>query len=275
MKTSTSKSSVITQISLSLVAIVLSYLLLFSKTMQVTTICQFLCGGLVAVGIISIISYFLSGDYKRIDRYGFALGTMLVLMGIIGLIRIPDLTANFEIYTGLLSMILGVLVLQGTVQIKVLDYPVWILNLILTFICIAGAICVLLEARFITDRLQGFSNWTLLACGACCLFSMLMTWICIILAGRRDKKAAESKDSDAEQKPVSGVTAEPTVQPSPAVVTPSEPAAPTAPAEPAETHHTAFDPAQDMESDVPPIESPHLTYGEEGHHSSFDNNNNN
>ena len=106
MKTSTSKSSVLTQVSLSLVAIILGYLLLFSKTMQVTTVCQFLCGGLIAVGVISIVSYFLSGDYKRIDRYGFALGTMLVLMGIIGLIRIPDLTAHFDIYTGLLSMIL-------------------------------------------------------------------------------------------------------------------------------------------------------------------------
>ena len=268
MKTSTSKSSVLTQVSLSLVAIILGYLLLFSKTMQVTTVCQFLCGGLIAVGIISIVSYFLSGDYKRIDRYGFALGTMLVLMGIIGLIRIPDLTAHFDIYTGLLSMILGVLILQGTVQIKVLDYPVWVLNLILTIGCIAGAVCVLLEARGITDRVVGFANWTLLICGACCLFSMLMTWICIMLAARRDKKAAEAQESGAAQTPATGASPEPSYQPAPAAEAPAAPAEPTGPAE---THHTVFDPAQSQPADsaVPPVETEQPTFGEEGHHSSF------
>jgi len=268
MKTSTSKSSVLTQVSLSLVAIVLGYLLLFSKTMQVTTVCQFLCGGLIAVGVISIVSYFLSGDYKRIDRYGFALGTMLVLMGIIGLIRIPDLTAHFDIYTGMLSMILGVLILQGTVQIKVLDYPVWVLNLILTIGCIAGAICVLLEAKMITDRVVGFANWTLLICGACCLFSMLVTWICIMLAARRDKKAAEAaqaQEGEAAQTPATEASTGSSNQPAPAAE------APAAPAGPAETHHTVFDPAQDQpaESDVPPVETEQPTFGEEGHHSSF------
>ena len=268
MKTSTSKSSVVTQISLSLVAIVLSYLLLFNNVMQVTTICQILCGGLIAVGIISIVSYFLSDDFKRIDRYGFALGTMLVLMGIIGLIRLDDLTANFVIYTGMLSLVLGVLVLQGTVQIKVLDYPVWILDLILTIGCLAGAICVLLELTAVTNLVQGFSNWVLLVCGSCCLFSMLMTWICILLAARREKKAEEASESETTQ-----------VQPEPAVQVQqqepyqsypaSEPAS--MPEGPAETHHTTFDPAQDMQSDLPPVESPQLNFGDEGgHHSSFE-----
>ena len=199
MKTSTSKSSVVTQISLSLVAIVLSYLLLFNKIMQVETICQILCGGLIAVGIVSIVSYFMSGDFKRIDRYGFALGTLLVLMGIIGLIRFFNDTATTEIYTGMLSLVLGVLVLQGTVQIKVLDYPVWILDLILTIVCLAGAICVLLEFTAVTNLVEGFSSWVLLVCGSCCLFSMLMTWICILLAARREEKAEEAQDSEGER----------------------------------------------------------------------------
>ena len=42
MKTSTSKSSVVTQILLAVVAIVLGYLLLFNKSVQVTTLCQIL-----------------------------------------------------------------------------------------------------------------------------------------------------------------------------------------------------------------------------------------
>ena len=99
MKSSTSKSSVISQILLAAVAIALGYLLLFGKSVALITLCQILCGGIVAIGVASIASFFLAGDYRRIDRYGFALGTLLVLMGLIGLIRINEVTANFEIYT--------------------------------------------------------------------------------------------------------------------------------------------------------------------------------
>ena len=181
MKTTTSKSNVVTQILLSAVGIILGYLLLFNKSIQVLTLCQILCGGLVAIGVVSIASYFLSGDYKRIDRYGFTVGTLLILSGLIGLVRINDLTANFEMYGGALSMILGVLVLQGTVQMKVLDYAVWVLNLVVTLACIAGAFCVLAGITAVTGLVQGFSSWVLLICGCASIVSLLMTWLCILL----------------------------------------------------------------------------------------------
>ncbi len=178
MKSSTSKSSVISQILLAAVAIALGYLLLFGKSVALITLCQILCGGIVAIGAASIASFFLAGDYRRIDRYGFALGTLLILMGLIGLIRINEVTANFEIYTGLVSLILGVLVLQGTVQMKVLDYPVWILNLVISLASIA------------------------------CLFSMLVTWICILLAARREKKMEAEKAAAAERAEQARIEAE-------------------------------------------------------------------
>ena len=200
MKSSTSKSSVISQILLAAVAIALGYLLLFGKSVALITLCQILCGGIVAIGAASIASFFLAGDYRRIDRYGFALGTLLVLMGLIGLIRINEVTANFEIYTGLVSLILGVLVLQGTVQMKVLDYPVWILNLVISLASIAGAFCVLSGITVITGKIAGFSSWILLICGCACLFSMLVTWICILLAAREQarREAAALAKAEAE-----------------------------------------------------------------------------
>ena len=208
MKSSTSKSSVITQILLASVAIAIGYLLLFSKSAAVITLCQILCGGIVAIGIASIASFFLAGDFRRIDRYGFALGTLLVLMGLIGLIRINDVTANFEFFTGLVSLILGVLVLQGTVQMKVLDYPIWILNLVISLASIAGAFCVLSGITIITGKIAGFSSWVLLICGCACLFSMLVTWICILLAGRREKKMEAEKAAAAERAEQARIEAE-------------------------------------------------------------------
>ena len=199
MKASTSKSSVITQILLAVVAIALGYLLLFNTTVQVTTLCQILCGGIIAVGVASIASFFLAGDYKRIDRYGFALGTLLILVGFIGLIRIKDVTGNFEIYTGMMSLILGVLVLQGTVQMKILDYPVWILNLVISLICIAGAVAVLTVFNLVTYKVAGFPSWVLLIAGIASLFSMFVTFICIKLAARREKKIQAEQEAAAER----------------------------------------------------------------------------
>ena len=270
MNQSTSKSNVISQIMLSAVAGALGYLLLFNKNVQVITLCQVFCGGLVAVGIISIVSYFLSGDYKRIDRYGFAYGVLLIILGFIGLLRITDLTGNFELYTGMLSLILGVLILQGAVQVKVLHYPVWVLNLILAVVSICGAFCVLSRIQAVTDRVAGFSSWVLLITGASCLIGMLIVGICILLAGRREKK--EQKEAENQPAPV------PAPAPGPEVVPGSyqpaeEPApapAPSAAFTPAESHHGGESADESVQSELPPLENPQLTFEpSENHHSDF------
>ena len=238
--------------------------------MQVLTLCRFLCGGLIVVGIVSIFSYFFSGDFKRIDRFGFALGVMLILLGCIGFIQMDKLTANFDMYTGLLALILGVLTLQGTVQVKVLDYAAWVLNLVLTIISIAGAFCVLAEITMVTGLVKGFSNWVLLICGGSCLFSLIMTWICILLAKRREKKARKEAESQtasqsSSSEDVTGASDQPQVE-TPQAAAPAADPAPQNEFQPAESHHTGFDPADDL----PPSQTPELVFApSENHHTDF------
>lgn len=270
MKLTTGKSSVVTQILLSAVAIGLGYLLLFNNTVQIATLCQLFCGGLVIVGIVSIIAYFVSNDYKRIDRYGFTLGVMMILLGCIGLLRMESLTANFEIYTGMLALVLGVLTLQGTVQVKVMDYAVWILNLILAIVSIGGAFCVLSNITFVTQLVAGFSNWMLLVCGGASLFSLLVTWICIMLVSRKEKKAqkeAQNQSASEEKeeiphgdyKPVDAP--KPPVSPSAPVEVPHEEPAPAAPAPaPVPAAPAAEAPSAEVEPELPPVEKPDLVF---------------
>jgi len=278
VKATTSKSNVVTQILLSAVGIILGYLLLFNKSIQILTICQILCGGLVVVGVVSIVSYFLSGDYKRIDRYGFTVGTMLILSGIIGLVRINDLTANFELYGGALSLILSVLVLQGTVQMRVLDYAVWVLNLVVTLGCVAGAFCVLAGFTAVTGLVQGFASWVLLICGCASIVSLLVTWLCILLAGRRDKKLQKEKEEEAAAQ--AAAQAEAAAQAAQAQAEAAAQAVAQAqsasaqyqqspynqPSQPAEIHHAGFETA----SDLPPVEEPQLEFEPSGsNHTDF------
>lgn len=286
MKTTTSKSSVITQILFAGVAVALGYLLLFNKSVQITTICQILCGGLIVVGVVSIVSFFVSNDYKRIDRYGFALGTLLVLLGIIGLMRSAELSSHFDLYAGLFSLVLGILTLQGTVQVKVLNYAIWMINLVLTIACLAGAFCVLSGITTVTGLIAGFPNWLLLISGASCLFSLLTTWICILLAGRREKKLlkeaeamkeeearkAEQERAEAAAREAAAREAaekEAAAQSAGAPVYGSyNTAAAAQPSEPAESHHTGFDPdpgAQPSSSDDPQL----VFEPSEGHHTDF------
>lgn len=276
MKQTTSKSGIITQVLLAAVGVAVGYLLLFSKTVEIGTLCQLLCGGLVTAGIISIVSFFLAGDYKRIDRYGFAIGVLLVMFGCIGFLRIDSLTSSFGIYMGMLSLILAVLTLQGTVQMKVLDYAVWILNLILTIVCLAGSFCVLAEIKAITDLVNGFSGWVLLINGICCLFSLIVTWICIMLAGRREKKALKEEQekpaqpSQAPAQPAPAPDAEAaagTTGPAPAA---SYDTYDTTDAQPAENHHAGFGASDSAPADLPPLEKPELTFEpSENHHTGF------
>ena len=287
MKTSTSKSNVITQILFAAVAVALGYLLLFKKTVMITTICQILCGGLIVVGVVSIVSFFVSGDYKRIDRYGFALGTLLILLGAIGLVRSADVASHFELYAGLLSLILGILTLQGTVQIKVLDYAIWILNLLLSLICLIGAFCVLSEITAVTGLVDGFPNWLLLIAGVSCLFSLLTTWICILLAGRREKKAVkeaetrreeEARRAEEERKAEEARREEEARKEAAAREAAAQSASASAyssyhtaadaqPSEPAESHHAGFDPGQEVQTAA---DDPKLEFEpSEGHHTDF------
>lgn len=248
MKTSTDKSNVVTQILLSAVAIALGYLLLFDKTMQLLTLCRILCGGLVVVGVVSIISFFVSGDYKRIDRYGFTLGVLLAILGVIGFLRMNELTANFEVFAGLLALVLSILTLQGTVQVKILDYAVWVLSLLLAVICLAGSFCVMAGITPITKLVGGFAHWILLISGGSCLFSLIVTWICILLAARREKKAMKEAEEIA-QAVMHGDYQE--IPPAQAADTTAEPSY--KPSEPAETFHTDFTPASDVPSADPSV----------------------
>lgn len=244
VKTTTDKSNVVVQVLLAAVAIALSYLLLFEKSMQLLTICQILCGGLITVGIVSVISFFVSGDYKRIDRYGFTMGILLVLLGSIGFLRMNELTANFDIFAGLLALVLSVLTLQGSVQVKILDYAAWVLSLVLAVICLVGSVCVVGGITAITGLVGGFAHWVLLVSGASCLFSLIVTWICILLAARREKKAQKEAEEIA-QAVMHGDYQE--LPPAQSGNAPAEPAY--KPAEPAETFHTDFTPAADIPSD--------------------------
>ena len=100
----------------------------------------------------------------------------------------------------------------------------------------------------ITKLVGGFAHWILLISGGSCLFSLIVTWICILLAARREKKAMKEAEEIA-QAVMHGDYQE--IPPAQAADTTAEPSY--KPSEPAETFHTDFTPASDVPSADPSV----------------------
>jgi len=190
---------VTTQIVLSVIVIALGALLLFVQQAQVITLCYVFCCAMIAAGGIAIILFFLSGAHKRIEGYDFALGVMLLILGICGLIRVEELAEGFEFYMGLIALILGVIVLQGTVQMRVLQNKLWYIDLVLTALTLIGAVIVLANVKPVLNAVKGFTYWVLLIAGIASLVSLLLTTIGVKVDSR--KAAREELEMQQEQEP--------------------------------------------------------------------------
>ena len=191
------KSGVAMQIALSLISILLGGLLLFVPEIQVKTLCYIFCGTLIAAGIAAIISFFLTESYKRVENYDFALGVLLLLLGCCGFLRSDELAADFSVYMGITALCLGVLILQGTVQMHILGNRLWVVNLFLTIASLAGAVLVLADVKAVTGRLSGFTYWVLLIVGAACLVSLLLTTVGVKYSRHKADKRAGSEAAEA------------------------------------------------------------------------------
>lgn len=188
----TKRDGLTIQIILSAVSILLGVLLLFVPQVQTTTLCYAFCGALIAAGVAAIVVFFVSEAYKNLHDYNFALGVVLLVLGCCGLLRVDDLAADFALYMGFTALILGVVILQSMVQMRVLQNKLWIVELILTIVSILGAVFVLADVKPVINAVEGFAYWVILIAGAASLISLLLSSIGIHRNVKKEEKAAEA-----------------------------------------------------------------------------------
>ena len=232
-QTSRGPDGLVVQVVLALISIALGLLLLLLPGIQVKTFCYVFCGAVIAAGIGSISVFFITQAYKRLHEYGFALGVLLLIMGCVGLLRAEAMVADFQGYLGFAALLSGVLMLQGTVQLRVLGNRLWIPDLVLTALCLIGSILVLADARPILKVIQGFAYWVLLLTGALSLVSLLFSSIGVYGEKKRTEKeekarADQNQTGQEAAKPQEPATAqnpdqtEPPEQPAPVPEEPPE-----------------------------------------------------
>lgn len=226
--------ALVIQIILACISILLSLLLLFVPQVSISVLCYFFCGGLVAVGVGMIVSFFLAEAYKQMHNYFFSLGVMSIILGCCGLLRNSELCDRFTFFIGVTALVLSVFILQNMVQMRVLHSFLWVVELVLAVPSIIGAVLVLVDLKPLLKKLPSFPNWALLIASGLSLVSLLLTSLGL-LAVNRHTQAQPGGNPPAPIGTVPGgpaaapvnVTAAPTM---PRVNVPETPPAPQEPA---------------------------------------------
>ena len=171
------------QLVLSLAGILLGALLTFVEGLDVRTLCYVFCVLLVAAGVAAIAYFFLSGAYKRLDDYNFALGVMLLILGCCGFARIESMEGSFLAYMGFLVLATGIVALQNTVQLRVVGSGAWPVGLLFTAVILFGGITILLDIRVIWDAVQ---YWILIVSGVLGLAGLILTAFALRKAAKQE-----------------------------------------------------------------------------------------
>ena len=136
----------------SLLLIALGGIMLCTNQVEPIYFCYGAGGCLLVWGIWLISRYFLRKEFQQTTNYGFSVGTLVVILGAVDLIRAKDIVESLSIYIGFVILVVGVVMLQNTVQLKNLRGKLWVVSLVFSLISEAAAIVILLDIRHIISR---------------------------------------------------------------------------------------------------------------------------
>ena len=202
----TRPDGMVMQIVTSLLCIGIGSLLIFMPGVNMLYLCYCFCAALIVVGVIMIVSYFVSEAYKRLNDYRFAIGVLLIILGCIELLRAKILAEEIMFIIGLVTLILAVIIMQSAVQMKILKSGAWVVQLIFTIVSLVGAIFVLIDFKPVMQKVEGFAYYVMVIVGVLCLISLVIEAIVLWAVGR---KADKEKTEGSETTESAGTDAEP------------------------------------------------------------------
>ena len=191
-------NGVILQLILSAVCIGIGALLIFVPSVQIKQLCYIFCGGLILGAVVEIAKFFITHAYDRLHDYSFSTGIMLLILGVCGVLRIGSLVDHFEVAIGFAALALGIVILQGMVQLNVVDNLLWVLLMIFTTLILVGSVLILLDIQAVTSLIPGFSYWLLFCSGIASIVSLLFVALGLYLYRRKRRKAAEAEEASEE-----------------------------------------------------------------------------
>ncbi len=205
--TATRPDGMVMQIVTSLLCIGTGALLLFVPGVNMLYLTYCFCSALIVVGVVLIISYFVSEAYRKLNDYRFAIGVLLIILGCVELLRARILAEEIMFITGLVTLILAVIIMQSAVQMRILKSGAWTVQLLFTIVSLIGAVFVLIEFKPVMSRYPSFPYLVMVVTGSLCLISLVIE--AIVLWAVRRKGASDVKEEATEDKTENTVSEEP------------------------------------------------------------------
>ena len=193
-------SGMMVQFLVSVVAVLLGVLLLFVPGMQTVTLCYIFCAALILLGVVLAIRFIIGESERRMHNYLFSAGVMLIILGICGLINAVKIADSLDLYMGVLTLILGSLMLENAVRLLAGKNVLWIPALVLAALAFLGAIPVLAGIRAILDAAPTYPYWVLFIVGILNLASLALAWFGMkAIRKNAEKAAAEARPAPPQE----------------------------------------------------------------------------
>ena len=173
---------------ISVICIIVGVILLFVPQIQLNVVCYVFCAILIIAGIFAILRFYKEEGFKEIDNYYFSLGLFLIFTGCVGLIKANDIIGNLSGCIGMISLILGILILQGMVQLKAMNTRLWIVEAVLSVVTLCGSSLTLIGFSPLEDAIYGFDYYVFTISGVLSLVSFFIVWSVLKVEKRKENK---------------------------------------------------------------------------------------
>ncbi|MDD6193942.1 MAG: DUF308 domain-containing protein [Lachnospiraceae bacterium] len=161
----------------SVLMIALGSIMLLTDGVKLIYFCYGAGGCLLVWGIWLISRYFLHKEFQQTTNYGFSVGTLVVILGAIDLIRAQDVANSIPTYLGILVLVEGVVMLQNTVQLKNLKGNLWTLSLLFSILSVVASVVILLDIKHIISGHMAVLYVIQIVVGAFALLSLCFVGI--------------------------------------------------------------------------------------------------
>ena len=172
----------------SILCIVFSACLLFVNKINEIVLCYVFCAGIVGWGIALIARYFGKGSYKKMHDYNFTFGLFIVIVGCTGLVRAADIAASFNAVVGIICLLIGVMLLQSSIQLRAMNSTLWTTDLILSLGIVFFSIIILFDVDLIIKNFPHFPYLVLFVASIANTLNFPLLGIKIHIREKREEK---------------------------------------------------------------------------------------
>ncbi len=190
---------IILQIVFAVLSIVIGGTLTFVQNVDTQILCVIFCVMLMLSGIGYAVAFFLSGGHRRLYDHRLSLGILLFILGCCGIFKAGALADSFPIFAGAVTLMLGTMLLQNTVQLTVVGSRAKFLALVFSVLVLIASVISLTEFAPVMNIVEIFPQLSLMISGIFDLVSFIITAIILRKAQlQEEKKKAEAENKNAD-----------------------------------------------------------------------------